>query len=205
MSSRKCINPENFSVDDLIFGAPKEGELRDGTSFKKIPISVLRSDGSVGPLIVVSETCFLFGIQKDSKYDTFTIPLVLYDKDEPTQRQRLFVKTIRDILLACEQKPKSCLYGNDDSPIMYLKLDYDKRCGEFITKFCERDDMENKKSTKKIKPEKYVGKYCLAKVAVKIDSIFVANTTTLQIKAHTVILSETKRRETVDDDVLDEM
>ena len=89
---------------------------------------------------------------------------------------------------------------------MYLKLDYDKRCGEFVTNFSERDDMENKKSTKKIKPEKYIGKYCLAKVAVKIDSVFVANTTTLQIKAHTVILSETKRRKPAeDDDVLDEM
>ncbi len=88
---------------------------------------------------------------------------------------------------------------------MYLKLDHDKRRGEFDTNFREREDMENKDSTKKIKPEKYIGKYCLAKVAVRVDSVFVANTMTLQIKAHTVILSETKRRRPVDDDVLDEM
>ncbi len=149
----------------------------------------------------MTETCFSFGIQRDSKYDTFTIPLVLYDRNEPTHKQKLFVKTIQDILSACDLKPKSCLYGNEENPIMYLKLDYDKRCGVFDTKFCERDTMENKESTKKIKP----GKYCLAKVTVRIDSVFVANSTTLQIRAHTVILSETKRRKPADDDVSDEM
>ncbi len=206
MSSRKCTSPENFSAEDLVFGEPKEGELRDGTSFKKIPISVRRPDGSVGSLIIISETRFSFGIQRDDKYGTYTIPLVLYDKDEPTQKQRLFVKTIRDILSACDPKPKSCLYGKEENPIMYLKLDYNKGRGEFDTKFSEREDMDNKKSTNEINPKKYAGKYCLAKVAVRIDSVFVAKTTTLQIKAHTVILSETKRRKPAeDDDVLDEM
>jgi hypothetical protein len=77
MSSGKCTSSENFSANDLVFGESKKGELRDGTSFEKIPISVRRPDGSVGPLIIVSETCFSFGIQRDTKYDTFTIPLVL--------------------------------------------------------------------------------------------------------------------------------
>ena len=205
MCARKSIDTENFSAKDLVFGKPKEGELRDGTSFKKIPISVLRSDGSVGPLIIVAETCFSFGIQRDDKYGTFTIPLVLYDKGGPTPKQKLFAKTIREIISACEHRPKSCLYGREESPIMYLKLGYDKERKEFETIFRERDDMGDKESTKSVKPEKYIGKYCLAKVAVKVDSVFVANTTTLQIKAHTVILSETKRRGTVDDDFLNEM
>ena len=98
------------------------------------------------------------------------------------------------------------MYGREESPIMYLRLDYDKECKEFETKFREREDMENKDSTSEVKPEKYIGKYCLVKVAVRVDSVFVANTTTLQIKAHIVILSETKRRKPAeDDDVLDEM
>ncbi len=206
MSARKSIDTENFSVEDLVFDEPKEGELRDGTSFKKIPISVRRSDGSVGPLIILSEICFSFGIQRDTKYGTYTIPLVLYNKEGPTPKQKLFAKTIRDILSACKHKPKSCLYGRDESPVMYLKLDYDKERKEFVTKFREREDMENKDSTSDVKPEKYIGKYCLAKVAVKVDSVFVAKTTTLQIRAHTVILGETKRWiPDEDDDVLDEM
>ena len=206
MSSKKCVSSEKFDINDLVFGELSEGELRDGTNFKKIPISVKRPDGSVGPLIMVSETCFSSGVQKDSKYNTYTIPLMLCDRDEPTHEQKLFVKAIRDIISACDPKPKSCFYGNEDNPILYLKIDFDKRCGEFTTKFYERKTMEDKKSTKEIKPEKYIGKYCLAKVAMRIDSVFVVNSATLQIKADTVILSEAKRRKPTDVvDVLDEM
>ncbi len=155
---------------------------------------------------MVSETCFSFGVQKDSKYNTYTIPLMLCDRDESTREQKLLVKAIRDIISACDPKSKSCFYGNEDNPILYLKIDFDKRCGEFTTKFYERKTMEDKKSTKEIKPEKYIGKYCLAKVAMRIDSVFVVNSATLQIKAHTVILSEAKRRKHTDVvDVLDEM
>ena len=90
---------------------------------------------------------------------------------------------------------------------MYLKVDYNKRDKEFVTKFYERDTMEDKKSTKKVDPREYLGRYCQMKVALRIDSVFtVGNNTTLQIKAHTVIMCETKRRESEEDvDVLDEM
>ncbi len=200
------MSPEKFDIDDLVFGDKIEGEMKDGTSFKKIPISVKRPDGSVGPLIMVSDTIFSFGVQRDTKYDTYTVSLALCDKDKPTRKQRQFVEAIRDIISACDPKPKSCFYGNEDNPIMYLKLDFDKRCGEFITKFYERKTMEDKKSTKEIKPEKHIGKYCQVKVAVKIDSVFVVKGATLQVKAHTIIFTEaTCKKPAVVDDVLDEM
>ena len=206
MSTKKCLSPEKFDIDDLVFGDKIEGEMKDGTSFKKIPISVKRPDGSVGPLIMVSDTIFSFGVQRDTKYDTYTVSLALCDKDKPTRKQRQFVEAIRDIISACDPKPKSCFYGNEDNPIMYLKLDFDKRCGEFTTKFYERKTMEDKKSTKEIKPEKYIRKYCQVKVAVKIDSVFVVKGATLQVKAHTIIFTEAKREKpAVVDDVSDEM
>ncbi len=49
MESKKCISLENFGSDDLVFECVKEGKMSDGTSFKKIPISVRRSDGTTGP------------------------------------------------------------------------------------------------------------------------------------------------------------
>ncbi len=206
MSTKKCLSPEKFDIDDLVFGDKIEGEMKDGTSFKKIPISVKRPDGSVGPLIMVSDTIFSFGVQRETKYDTYTVSLALCDKDKPTRKQRQFVEAIRDIISACDPKPKSCFYGNEDNPIMYLKLDFDKRCGEFTTKFYERKTMEDKKSTKEIKPEKYIGKYCQVKVAVKIDCMFVVKGATLQVKAHTIIFTEAKREKAaVVNDVLDEM
>ena len=208
MSSKKCTSPESFRTEDLIFGETKEGEMKDGSIFRKTPISVKHPDGSIGPLIIISEPCFSFGIQKDSKYGGYSIPLVLLDKEEPTDEQRKFIAVIKKILSECDPKPKSCMYGKEkDSPIMYVKIDYNKECNEFHTKFYERKDMNDKKSTKEIKPEKYVGKkQCLAKVAIKIDNLFEAKTTTLQMRAHTVILSNVKRRKPDEsDDVLDEM
>ncbi len=206
MSSKKCVSSEDFSTEDLMFGESEKGELQDGTNFERIPISVRKPDGTVSPLIIVSDTCFSFGVQKDSKYDTRVIPLMLYDRDVPTREQKLFVKVIQDIVSACKPKPKSCFYGNEGNPILYLKLDFDKRFGEYVTKFYERKTMTDKKSTKEIKPEKYVGKHCVVKVVVSVDSVFIAKTTSLQIKAHTVIFSEAKRKRPVEVvDVTDEM
>ncbi len=126
MSSKKCISLENFDPDDLVFDYVKEGEMSDGTSFKKIPISVQHSDGTTGPLCVATDTCFSFGIQRDSKYGGYSIPLVIMDKNNPTDKQKKIVRVIKEIMSACHPTPKSCLYGEKD-PIMYVKLDYDKK------------------------------------------------------------------------------
>ncbi len=89
MSSKKCISLENFDPDDLVFDYAKEGKMSDGTSFKKIPISVLRSDGTTGPLYLTTDTCFSFGVQKDSKYGGYPIPLVLMDGNNSTEAEKI--------------------------------------------------------------------------------------------------------------------
>ena len=205
MTSKKCISLENFDPDDLVFDYVKEGKMSDGTSFKKIPISVRRSDGTTGPLYVATDTCFSFGIQRDSKYGGYSIPLVIMDKNNPTDKQKNFVRVIKEIMSACHPTPKSCLYGKKD-PIMYVKLDYDKKCDDFLTYFYERETMEDRDSTKEITPEKYVGKKnCLAKVIIEISSIFVARTTTLQMRAKTIVFSELKSKPRKTESFLDEI
>ena len=205
MSSKKCINLENFNPDDLVFDYVKEGKMSDGTSFKKMPISVLRSDGTTGPLYMATDTCFLFGIQKDSKYGGYSIPLVLMDKNNPTEKQRKFVKVIKEIMSACHPTPKSCLYGKKD-PIMYIKLDYDKEYDDILTYFYERETMEDRDSTKEITPEKYIGKKnCLAKVIIEISNIFVARTATFQMRAKTIVFSELQSKSRKTENFLDEI
>ena len=205
MVSKKCISLENFDSEDLVFDYPKEGKMGDGTSFSQTPISVQRLDGTTGPLYVATDTCFSFGIQKDSKYGGYSIPLVLMDRDNPTDKQRKFVKVIKEIMSACHPTPKSCLYGKND-PIMYVKLDYDKKYDDFLTYFCERETMEDKESTKEITPEKYIGKKnCLVRVIIEISSIFVARTTTLQMRAKTIVFSELKSKPRKTENFLDEI
>ena len=205
MESKKCISLENFDPDDLVFDYVKEGKMSDGTSFKKTPISVLCSDGTTGPLYVATDTCFSFGIQKDSKYRGYSIPLVLMDKNNPTEKQKKFVKVIKEIMSACHPTPKSCLYGKEDS-IMYVKIDYDKEYDDILTCFYERETMEDKDSTKEITPEKYIGKKnCLARVIIEISNIFVARTTTLQMRAKTIVFSELKSKPRKTESFLDEI
>ncbi len=126
--------------------------MSDGTSFSKIPIKVRRSDGTTSPLYVATETCFSFGIQRDSKYGVIPFLLVLIDRDNPTDRQRGFVNVMKAIMSDCHPTPKSCFYGEDD-PILYVKLDYDRECDEILTDCYERETMEDKESTKEITPE----------------------------------------------------
>ena len=205
MSSKKCISLENFDPDDLVFDYVKEGKMSDGTSFSKTPISMLRSDGTTGPLYVATDTCFSFGIQKDFKYGGYSIPLVLMDKNNPTEKQKKFVKVIKEIMSVCHPTPKSCLYGKKD-PIMYVKLDYDKEYDDILTCFYERETMEDKDSTKEITPEKYIGKKnCLARVIIEISNIFVAGTVTLQMKAKTIVFSELKSKSRKTENFLDEI
>ena len=205
MESKKCISLENFDPDDLVFECVKEGVMSDGTSFKKMPISMRRSGGTTGPLHVATDTCFSFGVQKDSKYGGYSIPLVLMDKNNPTDKQKKFVSVIKEIMSACDPTPKSCLYGKKD-PIMYIKLDYDKEYDDFLTYFYERETMEDRDSTKEITPEKYVGKKnCLAKVIIEISNIFVARTTTLQMRAKTIVFSELKSKSRKTENFLDEI
>ena len=54
---------ENFRTEDIIFGEPKDGELPDGQEFLKIPISYQHSDEEVGPLAIVNDLCFSFGVK----------------------------------------------------------------------------------------------------------------------------------------------
>ncbi len=159
----------------------------------------------LSPLYVATDTCFSFGIQKDFKYGGYSIPLVLMDKNNPTEKQKKFVKVIKEIMSACHPTPKSCLYGKKD-PIMYIKLDYDKEYNDFLTYFYERETMEDRDSTKEITPEKYVGKKnCLAKVIIEISSIFVARTTTLQMRAKTIVFSELKSKPRKTENFLNEI
>jgi hypothetical protein len=73
----RYISLKNFKVEDIIFGELVEGELPDGQGFEKIPINYQHSDDEVEPLAIVTDPCFSFGVQKDKKFGTYSLPLVL--------------------------------------------------------------------------------------------------------------------------------
>ena len=112
----KYVSIEKFVTKDIIFGEPEEGALPDGQKFEKIPISVQHPDNTIGPLVIVTNPCFSFGVQKDSKYDTYTLPLVLYDQDGPTPSQKAFVSVIRETQSVTQNQNPVCTVVRTDRP-----------------------------------------------------------------------------------------
>ncbi len=146
MESKMCVNPKTFDADDLVFDEAREGKMGDGVPFKKTNIGVKKSDGSTGPLCVVTEPCFSFGFLEDKKYGGgYSISLAVLDKDCPTKKQKDFVKMMKKILSACRPKPKSCFYGEDKNAVMYVKMDYDKYSDEFFTSFLRKEGHKRRK------------------------------------------------------------
>jgi hypothetical protein len=64
----------------------------------------------------------------------YTLSLVLFDKNGPTTRQKLFVDVIKEIQSVCKSEPKSCLYGTNERPTIYPKLIFDKYDVMFVTR-----------------------------------------------------------------------
>ena len=186
--------------NELFFECVKEGKLSDGTSVKKIRVSVLCSDdGTTDSLWVATDTCFSFGIKKDFEHGGYYIPLIFMGKNSSTERQKEFVKVIKEIKSACGE-PISELSSYDEGGfVMCAKLDYDEERDNFLTRFYERKTMEDKDSIKEITPEKYIGeKSCVARAIIEISGVFVARETTIQMKAKTIIFSElTPRKRSV--------
>ncbi len=194
MSGKKCVSLENSDWYELFFECVKVGKLSDGTSVKKMLISVLCSgDGTTCPLWVPTDTCFSPGIKKDFEHGDYYIPLIFMGKNSSTERQKEFVKVIKEIRSACGE-PISELSSYDEGGFaMNVKLRYDEESEKILTRFYERKTMEDKDSIKEITPEKYIGeKSCVARAIIEISSVFVARETTLQMKAITIILSESE-------------
>ena len=186
----RCVCLKSFGVNDLIFGEPKIGKLRNGKDCKKIPIKVKHQDGAEGVLAFATEPCFSFGVQRDKKYDSYVLPVALCDMNNPTEGQKLMVRSIRDIQSACDPEPKSCLYGDEDSPKLYLKLMHDKDNDKILTRLYEREDVRVKSSGEMLDPKKFLNKFCDVRVVFVIESLFtIDTTTTLRIRTHKVILS----------------
>ncbi len=56
-----------------------------------------------------------------------------------------------------------------------------RRDKEFVTKFYERKDIGSDSDSKNIEPMKFLNNHCMAKVTIRIESIFIVKTITLQV------------------------
>lgn len=205
---------QGYSTKNMIFSKVACGSLKESKiSYKRVKISTKNPDGSVGDLIIPTEELYSFGLQEQKDFVTkqpngsYVFPLCLYNKEEPTDKQKEWVTVFEKIVKECKQyilqnKQELGLYDIDKSdlrklsplywkkengkvvdglgPTLYAKLYVSKRGGntKFVSAFYDDEG-------KDIDPMDIFEHHCLAKAAIKIESIFInAGKVSIQVKLY---------------------
>lgn len=152
---------------------------------------------------------FSFGLSENrdpgtDKINGYTIPVCLHKKDGPTDYEKAFTETFENIVEACKDhilsvkddigqydleksdlKKLNPLYYKKENgkrveglgPTLYAKVIESKKQGKILTQVFDYQGNP-------INPHDLKGKYCYGKFAVKIESIFIGNKISLQVKMY---------------------
>lgn len=214
MSNTQLVSAIDFDTSKLIFSEPIQGSIPDSKpaiNYSRINISTKYDDGTTGDLVFCTEECYSFGLnenlnQETGKINGFVLPIVLHNKNGPTENELAFVNTFNNIVEKCKDyllenkddlnqydlerndlKKLNPLYYKKDkgkivegaSPVLYGKLIVSKKNGDkIISDFFDRDSGEP------INALDLLGKHCYVRAAIKIESIFIGNKISLQVKLY---------------------
>lgn len=201
---------EDYDVNRMVFSDPQVGSVPNTPIvFKRINISTLNKDGSIGDLIIPTGRVFSFGVSENvdpatKKVNGHVLPLCLYNRDGPTQDEKIWVETFDRIVEHCkkylidnrEELEKYELDANDlkkfnpvywkrekgkivegTGPTLYAKLIASKKHNKIMSMFYD----ENEET---VDPLSLLGKYCYVNAAIKIESIFLGNKISFQVKLY---------------------
>lgn len=150
------------------------------------------------------------------KVNGWTLPLCLWNRDGASQDEKAWTDTFNKIVERCIdhiidnkeeldkydlersdlkkfnplywKKEKKMVNGKQQlvvaegtGPTLYSKLIYSKKNENFVTKFYDVNDNP-------IDPLDMIGKYCYSTAAVKIESIFIGNKISLQVKLYEAVI-----------------
>ena len=203
---------DGYDTKNLIFSDAQAGTIPNSVpqiNYKRINISTRNPDGTTGELILPTEQLFSFGVSENTNPDTgkvngYVMPLCLYNRDGPSREEKAWVDTFNAIVDQCKQhllasreeidqyeleladlKKLNPLYYKRDKgkivegtgPTLYSKLIVSKKLDKIVTMFFDFDGNT-------VDPLALLGKYCYAKSAIKIESIFIGNKISLQVKLY---------------------
>lgn len=213
MSKTELINPTNYDTSRMIFSDPTVGSIpnsKPAISFRRINISTLNDDGSTGELIIPTEEVYSFGVQENTDIETgktngYIMALCLHNKNGATEYEKSFSSTFNAIVEKCKDhlmdhkddieqyelerndlKKLNPLYYKKEKgkvvegagPTLYAKLIVSKKQDKILTVFFDMDSDET------VQALDLLGKYCFARAAIKIESIFIGNKISLQVKLY---------------------
>ena len=110
MSNTELISASSYNTDKMIFSDPIENSIPDSKPaicYRRINISTLNDDGSVGELIIPTEQIYSYGVSENTNQETgkvngYTLPLVLFNKNGPTTEEKAFVECFNSIVDKCK-------------------------------------------------------------------------------------------------------
>jgi len=200
-----------YDINNMRFRKPLDGSLPNDTTvkFKRISIGTKNPDGTLGDLILPTLRLYSFGLspnrdQKTGRIDGYSIPLCMFNRDEPTDEQRKWVDTFNNIvehtkqyildhkddierydLEPAELKKLNPLYYKREKgkivdgsgPTLYAKVMQNKKTGTISTPFCDEKGND-------VDPMTIMDKRCYVTALIKFESIFIGSRISLQIKVY---------------------
>lgn len=218
MYSTKLSIPKGYNTDDVIFSKPETGNIPGSVpklTFKRIRINTKNADGTVGDLIFETPPdLFSFGLQENREMGSgningYVLPICLWNKNGATEDEKCFISVLDKVVEKCKEhllankdeiekynldasdlKNLNPLYWKKEKgkivegkgPVLYIKTLMSKRNEKISTVFI------NEETNEEIDPFDVLNKYCFVRGAIKIESLFVGKTISLQIKLYEVVV-----------------
>ena len=216
------VSCENFSVDNIKFGEPRDVKIMSG-NFKIVPIFYVQ-DGKKEKLVMITDKCFSWGVQKDNIGDTLKLAIVLENKDvrtnalQPTAMQTSFLNATRKIVEECrahclEEKETIGRFGLEQGDLkklgnfVYVK----KEKGEVVKDYAPtlyakvRYNSKNEKLFTRLRKKngkelfslkELMRQRCHVRAAICFEGIFVNNSVvSLQVRVDEAIVEPIERKE----------
>jgi hypothetical protein len=208
--SNQLTQATGYDVKRMVFGEPVNGTIPDSPiTYRRIPISTVNKDGSIGDLIIPTCRLFSFGVQENLDFTTkkpngHVLPLCLWSRNGATAEEKAWTDTFEKIVEHCKNHlvENREEIGQYDLTINDLKkfnpLYYKRDKGKIVEGFgptLYAKLIASKKHNKiltmfydtngeSVDPLSIMKKYCYAVGGIKIESIFVGGKITLQVKLY---------------------
>lgn len=211
-SKTQLTQIQDYDIDNMMFSQPESGSIPNSPiNFHRVHISTKNPDGSIGELIVSTEELFSFGLQETSDMNSglvngYSVPLCLHSKNGATENELAFCEKFNQIVERAKEyvlsvkddvgkydlemsdlKKFNPMYFKRDKgkidttkgPTLYPKVIVSKKNGLKINTFFTNAD-----TGEEIDPLTILKKYMYTVCALKIESIFIGNKISLQIKVY---------------------
>ena len=209
----QLTSANGFNTSNIVFGKLNVSKIPNSPlTYKRIDVMVKNPDGSIGELILPTERLFSFGFQENKSMDGesvngYVLPLCLWNKNGATPEEIAWTDTFNNIVEHCKEyvvehrddieqyelemndlKKFNPLYYKRErgkivegtGPTLYAKLIISRKHDKIMTMVYDTQG-------NKIDPLDVLGKYCYAKAAIKIESIFIGNKISLQVKVYETV------------------